>query len=157
MTERELDEKIAGQMGKVADRPHDADNTTEAEVQAIRDRIFVLEPGIVFIHEIPQQTPFTVEIERARLFELAAAFTEFILVIDLTKAARPTAEIRNEIGKIISAPGLAHTVVFTGKNILLNAAARFVFASVFGRGNFTLLKSCAEALSHAHQLRANLG
>lgn len=133
-------------------RPYGPESTPE-EIQAIRDCISLCEPGIVCWRELPVQSLFHLDIFQQRLNEEAAKVEHYDLVIDLVEAAPPSAEIRQRLKRILTAqPKLRSQAVFTGRNFLLNIAARFVLGNLSGRilGVFKTREEALAALRNQH-------
>lgn len=121
-------------------------DSTPAEVQAIRDRIFLCEPGIVYWRELPVQSDFQLQIFRERIVELAAGGPPPHLIIDLTVATPPGAEARVALRKMFSSRlPVDRIAVFTGRNFMLNVAAKFVLTTA-GLRNFAVYRTLEEAL-----------
>jgi len=74
------------------------------------------------------------------------------LLIDLTEAQPPNAEIRSRLKRLFGAQSNLRTAaVFTGKNFMLNVAAKFVLGGSVGLKNFsvhTTLEQALEELRH---------
>lgn len=120
-------------------------DSTPVEVQAIRDCIFMYEPGILYWRELPVQSDFHLQIFRERLTELAAG-TRPHLLIDLLVATPPGAEARAALRKMFtSQPLIDRIAVFTGRNFMLNVAAKFVMTTA-GLKNFAVHRTLEEAL-----------
>jgi hypothetical protein len=130
-----------------AKRPYGPDSTPE-EIQAMRDRVFVMEPGIVFWHEIPVQCPFSMQLMIDHALDLIGQQGACGLVVDLTEAEPPSAEVRQvlrpNVERLIAAT--RRYVLFTGKNFLLNATAKFIFGAILGFGRVGLQRTREEAI-----------
>ena len=108
-----------------------ADSTPE-EVRAIRDRVRLYQPGIILYEETPLQTEFSLGIIFDRIEELLRENPGASLLVDLTIAERPNAQIRDYLRTRFARLGdqLQRIAVFTGKNFLLNTAAKFVLSGM---------------------------
>lgn len=107
-------------------RPYGPDSTPE-EVAAIRARMRLLEPGILIWQELPIQTVFSVRIAAEKLNELIETGKKAKELVDLREATSPSREVRNELGRLYKDhPKLTHIAIVTGKNYLMNVAARFI-------------------------------
>jgi hypothetical protein len=130
-----------------ATRPYGPESTPE-EIQAMRERIFVAEPGIVFWHEIPMQCGFSMQLMTEHTLALIRQQGACGLVVDLTEAQPPSAEVRGlvrpSVEQLIAAT--RRYVVFTGKNFLLNATAKFILGAMFGFGRVGLQRTRDEAM-----------
>lgn len=96
----------------------------ENEIVSIYDQ----EKRIIYYKE-----PYATSIEQldsnfAKIHKLGKALGKYFLIVDLTLASRPTAEIRQHIFKKFGLikSNVLHVAIFTEKNILLNMAATFV-------------------------------
>ena len=78
--------------------------------------------------------------------DLAKSFGKFYLIVDLTEASRPKAEIRQHILKKFDLikKNVGHVAIFTEKNLLLNMAATFVLRKT-GLSSFTVNQKLKEA------------
>lgn len=79
-----------------------------------------------------------------RVAELRREHDREFLIVDLTTASRPDAATRKVLtqeSKIIR--NFKHVAIFTGKNIIINTVARFVFSSVYD--SYSVHKSLRDA------------
>jgi hypothetical protein len=126
-------------------RAYGPDSTPE-EVQAIRDCIYLYKPGVIMYRELPIQSIFHLDLFQEKLIEVGGALPPYALLIDLTAARPPNAEIRSRLKTLFSAQkNLRTAAVFTGKNFMLNVAAKFVLSGI-GLKSFTVHKTLEEAL-----------
>jgi hypothetical protein len=127
-------------------RPYGPDSTSQ-EVQAIQDCIQLSEPGIVSWRELPIQSLFHLDLFEKRLKELTRDLDSFDLLVDLVQAAPPPPEIRARLQHLFKAQEkIRRIAVFTGKNFMLNVAAKFVLGGSVGLRNFSVHKSREQAL-----------
>jgi hypothetical protein len=111
---------------KFESRPYGPESTPE-EIQAIRDCISWYEPGILCWSEVPVQSDFHLDLVEQRLTEEAAKVAQYDLVIDLVETGSPTAPIRQRLKTIFAGQTkVRRIVVFTGKNRIINIAAKFI-------------------------------
>jgi hypothetical protein len=97
-------------------------------------------------YEVPVPSPFQVRLFKTRLDEVSANLSSYDLLIDLTVAKPPNAEVREALkGLFGSQTKIRKIGVYTGRNFMLNVAARFVLGSV-GMRDFTVHKTLEEAL-----------
>ena len=136
---------------RIKDGPYTKENSTPADIQAIRDTMSVLEPGIIYWYETPYQTEFSMHHQAQKLAELTENWTRFVLLIDLSRAHRPDAQTRAHLKSVISNDKLFYTVVCTEKNVLLNMAARFVCASMFATDKFVIVSKKEDAIEAARK------
>jgi hypothetical protein len=126
-------------------RPYGEDSTPE-EIQAIRARIYRYADKLIMYREVPVQSRFQLRHFEERLNEVSADMDYYDLLIDLTAAEPPNAEMRELLKKLFSAQTkLRKTAVFTGRNFMLNVAARFVLGMA-GLRSFSVHKTQEEAL-----------
>jgi len=74
-------------------RPYGPESTPE-EIQAMRDRIYVHGPGILYWRELPVQSLFHLDIFEQRLKELSDDLSAYDLIVDLVEASPPGPQIR---------------------------------------------------------------
>jgi hypothetical protein len=151
--EQELDSRLAACL-EPAPRRYFAENATEADLAALRAAVFEYEPGIVYWYESEHQTPWSVDQMWTRRKELTTGRDSFVVIVDLSRAGRPDAEARQFLKIVAADPKVSYFSVFTEKNILINAVARFVFSSVMPKGKFTLTKSRSDAIATARERAA---
>ena len=120
----------------------------------MRAAVFEFEPGIIYWYETAHQTPWSVDQMWARRKELYNGGDAFVVIVDLSRAGRPDAEARQFLKEVAADPKVSYFSVFTEKNILINAVARFVFSSVMPKGKFTLTKSRSVAIATARERTA---
>jgi hypothetical protein len=140
--------KIEGGGSDVDDRTY--------EREALRQRVVVLEPGVILVREVPVMTKFSVDVLFERERELAEGFDDLHMIIDLRKTAEPDAEIRAHLKKAIASlfGGNFHMALVTGKDHLMNTSVKFVIGK-FGRP-VTLHDTIEEALEGIHRGRGEL-
>ena len=104
------------------------------------------EKKIIFYKEPYSTTIEQLDINFQTIDNLGKSLGKYHLLIDLTGASRPKAEIRQHIFEKFQLikSGLLHVGIFTGKNLLLNMAATFIMRKV-GLNSFSIHKSLKEA------------
>ena len=129
-------------------RSYELDSNPE-ERQAILDRVYMLDPEehIIMYDEMPVQSVFHLELFRIKLKEIVNEDEEYTMLIDLRDAQRPNAAIRQQLRKLFNSfsKNIMHIAVFTGKNFLLNVAAKLVLSG-FTVKKFTIHKTREEAI-----------
>jgi hypothetical protein len=125
-------------------RPYGPDSTPE-EIKAIEACIAVLGNGIVTYKEVPIPSTFQLDIFERQMTALGDP-KGYRLLIDLTNAQPPSAPIRERLKRLFQSQPLTRVSVFTGKNFMLNIAAKFVLGGVLGLKNVTIHKTRDEAL-----------
>lgn len=128
--------------------------SSDAERQALRARVSVLEDGLVLFRAVPVPTPFQLDLSFDRIEELTAGLASFALVIDLTEGRRPNAEVRARLRERFSRlKRLCHTSIVVGPNFVLTVAARFVLRGS-GLGSLTFHRRYVDALEAARRALA---
>jgi len=124
-------------------------DSSEEELKTLRERVEILEEGILLFREVPVPSPFTIEYLISWADQLAAEWDSYTIVIDLTEASRPSAEERDSIRRVIgSLSRMNHLAIMTGGNILLNVAVRFIMSGIEGT-KVTVHGTMEEALREA--------
>ncbi len=120
--------------------------STPEEIALIRQRIQPHSAEVVLLREMPVQSLFQVGIFEERLYEITRNMRSFGLLVDLTEADFPSAEVRTRLKKMFgSFPAMRAIGVFTGRNFLINTAAKYIL-SEHGLPPFDVLKTREEAL-----------
>lgn len=140
---------------EIADREHEADNTSADEREAIRDCVWWLEAGIVALYEVPQPTEHSADLLYEKLQELTQDGAPYVLLIDLRRAGQPNARVREKLRRLFEGESLRFVAVATGRNAFLTTAARLVIGLV-ARCDSQVLGSYEEALAKARAAAATL-
>lgn len=120
-------------------------DSTNEEVEAIRARLSRHNHDTFIWHELPLQSPFSVEIMCDEIKRQTAELPAFNFVVDLTEAEPPPQEVRTALYRTLdSLTKMKRCACFTGRNFLINAAAKFVLIAV--RVPMTVRKTQEEAL-----------
>ena len=103
-------------------------DSTPAEIEAIRNRVYVYDEQIVCINEIPVVSPFSINLVMDQAILLGQQFDQFGLLVNVSKTTRPDAVTRRTINTRFAeiCNIVPHVSFCTGKNFLLNAAIQFV-------------------------------
>jgi hypothetical protein len=126
-------------------RPYGEDSTPQ-EIEAIRARVYKYSDNLIMYNEVPIPSRFQLRHFEERMNEISAQMDHYDLLIDLTAAQPPGAEIREQLKTLFSKQKkLRKTAVFTGRNFMLNVAARFVLGRA-GLREFSVHKSQEDAL-----------
>lgn len=124
----------------------------ETELEVARKRVYIYRDNIICYKELVQATPLQIQLAGERLRELGKSFETFYTLIDLTEAKPPTPEQRVHLKKAWHGiDGLEYVVAFTGKNFLLNMAAKFVIGT-FGK-SFSVYKTMDQCLNKLKKLQ----
>lgn len=103
--------------------------STRAEIEAIKARVYPYRRDVVMYLEMPVQSLFHLDLFEQRLTEISSRMSSFTLLIDLTVAEFPSASIRARLKKLFAGQRkLRRIAVFTGKNFIINSAAKFVLS-----------------------------
>jgi hypothetical protein len=104
-------------------------SSTPAEIEAIKERVSLYSGDIILYRELPVQSVFHLDLFEERLTELGAGMRFYDLLIDLTEAEFPSGAIRARLKRMFLAQKkLRNIAVFTGKNFVINTAAKFVLS-----------------------------
>lgn len=132
-------------MHTIEARPYGLDISAE-ELEALRARVYLINEDTVLWHEVPVQTIYLIGIFGEKLAELTREMRKFYLMVNLAEAGRPSAEIINALRNIFRAlPSLQLVSICTGKNFILNVAAKFVLERV-GFVSYSIHQTQDEAL-----------
>ncbi|PHR53869.1 MAG: hypothetical protein COA44_14955 [Arcobacter sp.] len=124
------------------------ENSTEEEIEAIRARVYMYSDNIVYWKEVPVMSVWQVQQYQSKMKSLTNNLKHYALLIDLTESKPPNAEIRASLRDVygpFAEEGLDEAAVFTGKNFLINVAAKFVLGGV-GLKKFTVHSKQEDAL-----------
>ena len=126
---------------------------TREESEAIADRVSIVGERVLLIHELPVQTPFSVDLMFDRIERLARAWDRFSYVVDLTEAKRPAPETRAALKTRVLRllPRITHVAVAVGDNLLMRAMAR-LFAYGMGLPSVGIHATRAEAIEEARRV-----
>lgn len=128
-----------------------SNGTSQYDTETILASLNWLEPGLLLWHELPRQTEFSLDLSRKRLTELTQDNEPYALLIDLTRAKKPSAQIREHMKKLFTDQHLVFVSVFIGGNLLIRIAARFVLGPALGGKAFSIVKDFSEARKVAGQ------
>lgn len=139
-------------MDKIKEKPYGPDMTNE-ERDALLERVYMFSDDTVIWHEVPIQTNYQLEMFGEKMLKLTQNIEKFYLIIDLSAAERPSAENIECIRKIMKKfHRLKHAAVYTGKNFMLNIAAKFVLSRI-GILSYSIHKTQDDALKSIQHAR----
>jgi len=97
-------------------------------VEAIRKRVSILEDGIILLDEIPIVSPFSINHVFDQMKIFAKTLEKCGYLVDITDTVIPNAETRRVINREFqhTLSNVKHVSFVTGKNFIINTAARFV-------------------------------
>jgi hypothetical protein len=126
---------------------------TREESEAIADRVSIVGERVLLIHELPVQTPFSVDLMFDRIERLARAWDRFSYVVDLTEAKRPDPETRTVLkARVLRLlPRVTRVAIAVGDNLLMRAMAR-LFAYGMGLPSVSIHSTRAEAIEEARRV-----
>lgn len=126
--------------------------STREEREAIAGRVSVVDDGILLLHELPIQSPFSVNLMFDQMEHLARDWDRFAYVVDLTEAKRPDPETRATLkARVLRVrPRIVHIAVAVGDNLLMRAMAR-LFAHGMGLASVGVHATRAEAIEEARR------
>ncbi len=108
-------------------------DSSEEELNAIRQRVRVLKEGVILYRELPFHSSFTVELMMSWVDHLAAEWDSYAVVVDLSEASHPSAEERDTLRRVLgSFSRMNHMAIMTGQNVLLNVGAKFIMSGIEG-------------------------
>ena len=107
-------------------------DSSKAEIEALRDRVVFHKGFTILFEEVPVGSAFQIDVCIDRVEELLREHDCHNLIIDLRAAGRPTPACREQLRSRVTAiqQQLKAVAVFTGKNFLVNVAARFVLTGI---------------------------
>lgn len=119
---------------------------TEEAIDELRSRVSKIDDRLLMLHEVPKQTPFTVDVMFDRIEELTAGLDRFAYVVDLREVERPDAKTRDRLKKRVLAinPRLAHVGLAVGGNAVIRAVAKLVVFAI-GFPSFSFHASIQDA------------
>ena len=104
------------------------ESTDQVKLGSPEQNVYIYEQGIIYYKELHIATPESVLLFFSRVFELGKQFDNYGILIDLRDAKVPDAVTRRTINDEFSklCDEASHVSFVTGKNILINTAAKFV-------------------------------
>ena len=102
--------------------------STPEELAAMTDRVSVIGDRMLLLHELPVQSPFSINVMFDRVEEYARDWPRFGYVVDLTDARRPDSETRAALRTRVArlGPRLTHVAIVVGNNLIMRAMARLM-------------------------------
>lgn len=132
-------------------RPYGPEST-EAERQAIKDRVTVYRENILLIKPIPVQTPFSIELYYQRIKELTVTMPSHCLLVDLSESRPPDAASRAKAQENLKNYTPSHVALFNAKNPFFKIAMQFIF-SVVGVHKQSMHQTFEQALEAVERAR----
>lgn len=134
---------------EVEARPYGPDSTRE-EIELLRDRVAYDPAGFILYDEIPVFTPFSLEVmfERVAELEEAHGLEDYAMFVDLSNTAPPDAASRNKVRELLEKRAkVSRLVAYSGKNMLLNVALKFVASRFLKEKNLEIFSTKEKALA----------
>jgi hypothetical protein len=127
--------------------------STREETAAIEERVSIVDDAILLMHEMPVQSPFSVNVMFDRFETLARDWDRFAYVVDLTEAKRPDPATRAVLKEraLRVKMRVTHLAVAVGNNVLMRAMAR-LFAYGMGFASVGIHATRAEAIEEARRV-----
>lgn len=121
---------------------------TAEEIQGIKDNVFQYTPQIIYLDEIPVVSPFSIQLVFEQIETLGKQMGEHGLIVDIRNTVRPDAITRRAINQEFTrlCENFEHVSFCTGKNFLINTAARFVMYQT-NLASFSVNKTVEEAVA----------
>jgi hypothetical protein len=126
---------------------------TREESEAIAGRVTVIDERILFMHELPIQSPFSVNLMFDQMEYLARKWSRFAYVLDLSEAKRPDPETRAALkARVLRiSPRVTHVAAVVGDNLLMRAMVRLI-AHGMGLASVGVHATRAEAIEEARRV-----
>ena len=141
---------------KIEKRPYGPDST-EAEIQMLKDRVELLDDSTIYIDEVPIMSPFEIEVTTKQIAKYLRTSNARFLIINLIGTQNPDVVLRAEIKKHYSpfAEHLEHIAFYTGNNKLINLIAKFM-VRVVGNKKYSFHKTREQAFNAIEADKKNL-
>jgi len=124
------------------------EDSTPEEIQAILERVYILEDQIIVLHELPIVSQFSIELIFAKISKLATQFEKCAYLVDISSSRLPNAESRRVINNQFkdTLSNVKHVAFVSGKNFIINTAAKVVMFQT-NLDSFSINKTREEAIS----------
>lgn len=98
----------------------------------LQKRVEIDDDGVAVFHQIPLPTAHSVNVMFDALQALTNDLDRFCLLIDLSEAGRPSAEVRSVLKQRFGAlrGKLQHVAVYIEEHVVLRTAAKFVLSTM---------------------------
>ena len=123
-------------------------DSTEEEIQMLRNRVQLLEAGILLFREVPVMSPFEIDITTDEIAKYLNSGQAKYIIIDLIGVAPPDSLLRAKLKESYSpyADQIEHVAFFTGMNAILNLVAKFMVRTV-GYKKYSFHKTMDQAVN----------
>jgi len=124
-----------------------SDDSPPHIVEAIKNRVSIIEDRIILLDEIPIVSPFSINLVFNQMTSFAKTMKDCGYLIDITDTDLPTAEARRAINSQFQSTlsNVKHVSFITGKNFIINTAARVVMYQT-SLDSFTISKTRQEGI-----------
>lgn len=131
---------------EIESRPYGPD-CTQAERDALLQRVEIIAPRVIRYREIPVQSVFSVELMLAHMDQLSRPWPTFVELLDLSLVRRPGPEVREALKARIRTmlPRIDHMAIIVHRNIVIRAMAR-IFALSLGAKSVSIHETEEQAL-----------
>jgi len=104
------------------------EDATAEEIEAIKNNVFIYDKDIIYYKEMPIISPFSINVAFDEMERLSEQMVKHGILIDLRDSQKPNVPTRRVINARFSkiCESVEHVAFCTGRNILINAAVRFV-------------------------------
>ncbi len=129
-------------------RAYGPDSTPE-EIEALRARVIYDPAGFVVYDEIPVFTPFSLGVmfEKVAEIEREHGLKNYAMFVDLSDTHPPDAAARDRVRELLEERSeVARLAVFSGMNMFLNVAVKFVASRFLKNKKLDIFKSRDQAL-----------
>jgi len=118
------------------------------EISELKNRVYEIEEGIILLDEGPVVSPFSITIVFEELRKYAEKRTNCGYLVDISKTEIPNPASRRHINEQFQSTlsNVKHVAFVTGKNFLINTAARFVMFQT-NLNSFTINKTREQGIS----------
>jgi len=122
-------------------------------VEAIKQRVSVIEDEIVLLNEIRHVSPFSINIVFNEMKQYASELENCGYLIDITNTNVPDAKTRRVINNEFkhTLGNVKHVAFVTGKNFIINTAARFVMYQT-SLNSFSIVKDRNQGIADIHKV-----
>ncbi len=129
------------------------EDSTFAEIQAIKQRSRIFKDRLIWVDELPLITPFSINTNFDQMEFLSKDMEDFVLIINVSNTARPSAKTIRTINQrfLQMQDKPRHCAYITGRNNLTNSVIRFVMYGI-EHSHHSVHKNQEEALKKANNL-----
>ncbi|MCP5468125.1 MAG: STAS/SEC14 domain-containing protein [Deltaproteobacteria bacterium] len=131
---------------KIENRPYGPLSSLE-DIEALKERVYLLDDDIIMWQEIPISSVFSVEKFTEKLNEITDDISHYYLLVDLSNTHRPSAKVRATLKReYAKLSDFKHVAVFTGANFMMKIASKFILSFV-GLPSYSVHRTMEDALT----------